>query len=197
MADQPRPEGGEQRHQVQLEPGSQRGSPRQEALPAGGGRRGPSLCSVLRWAPQGKRGGAMLERRGHAGENAQPVAPPTVRWDRAVNQLEPTAPSAGSTELCWHRAALGGGRVWPSSADQAPATRFPSSLSPAGPHPWCTARVLLSRAGWARPTAAVAPGGLPPWLGDRGARPGPAAAAFLMPAVLCSAGTLSPMQSRC
>ena len=115
MADQPSPEGGEQWHQVQLEPGSQRGSPRQEALPAGGGRGGPSLCSVLHWAPQGKRGGAMLERTPSPGPLPLPVGVGlSVSWSQ-----EPPAPAAWSC-------ALGGGRVWPSSADQALATRFSS-----------------------------------------------------------------------
>ena len=135
---------------------------------------------------------------------APPRSPPSFRWARNVGPLEPAASSGSRTELCWHGAALGGGRVWRSSAARAlaPAPRFPASLTPAGPRPWRqpaprTATVLLARARWARPTAAAAPGGLPPRLGDTRAPPGPAAAALLMPSALCSAGRLSATPSRC
>lgn len=148
-------------------------------------------------APQCQAEPAILER------TLPPVPRPLsvglrmfVPWAQNVGQLEPTATRDSSTELCWHAGALGGGRIWPSSTEPAPAPRFPSPLSPTGPRPWSTARVLLSRAGWARPTAAAAPGGLSLCLGDTRARPGPAAA-FLMPAALCSAGRLSPTPSRC
>ncbi|XP_052662557.1 uncharacterized protein LOC128150429 [Harpia harpyja] len=113
--------------------------------------------------PLSRRG--LPGRAGHTGENSPPSAPPTFRWARNVGQLEPTATRDSSTEPCWHAGALGGGSIWPSSTEPAPAPRSPSPLSPTGPPPRSTARILLSRAGWARPTAAVAPGGLSLCLG--------------------------------
>jgi len=61
----------------------------------------------------------------------QPCPQPrrSVRWAVVAN-----SPSAGRTERCWHAAALGGGRLWPSSAARAPAPapRSPARLAPAG-----------------------------------------------------------------
>ena len=121
-------------------------------------------CPVLLGAPPGKAGPAILERA----PAPPPQAPPTFRWAQTVGHREPTATTGSRAELCWHAAALAGGSLWLRSAATAPAPRFPASPSPAGPPPRCTARALLSRAGWARPAAAAAPGGLPPGSGTRG-----------------------------
>lgn len=90
------------------------------------------------------RGSPVPGRRGHTGESPRPSpAPrpaPSLPWAWNVGPLEPTAARAGRTELCWHGAALGGGRVWPSSTAWAPAAalapRFPAALAPAGRRPW-------------------------------------------------------------
>lgn len=100
--------------------------------------------------------------------------------------------SSDSSELCWNRAVLRGGRFWLSRAVLALASAFysPSLLSLAGTHPWCTARVFLSWVVWARLSAVVAPGGLSLWLRDTWAQVGSGAEDCLMPRTLCSAGRL-------
>ena len=104
-----------------------------------GGGPSPLLCPALGCPGQ--------DRHGQTGENpprtAPPTAPPTVRWARNLAQLEPTATRDSRTELCWHAAALRGGRLCPTAL---PRHRH---QHPASPHPRCRRlrRILAVRRG--------------------------------------------------
>ena len=147
-----------------MHPGLQQANHWQQAE---GGGASPLLCPAL--------GSPAQDSQGHAGEHPRHEAPPTFRWPPSGGHFGASSHQSRQQGLCWHRAAPAGGRLWPSSTPRHLHLTCHPRCRRLGRIPErCRARVLLSRAGWARPTAAGTPGRIPPaaqgWVGTAGPR---------------------------